>query len=40
MCLKKMLDEMQNNVDPDQMLQNAAFDLGLHDLHKPVCLNT
>ena len=31
---------MANSVDPDQMLQNAASDLGLHCLHGPICPNT
>ena len=31
---------MANNVDPDQMPQNVASDLGLHCLLKPLCLNT
>ena len=30
---------MANSVDPDQMLQNAASDLGLHCLLRPVCPN-
>ena len=31
---------MGNSVDPDQMLQNAASDLGLHYLQRPICPNT
>ena len=30
---------MTNSVNADQMPQNAASDLGLHCLHRPVCLN-
>ena len=29
---------MAYSVDPDQMLQNAASDLNLHYLLRPVCL--
>ena len=31
---------MANSVDPDQMLQNVASDLGLYCLLRHVCLNT
>ena len=31
---------MANSVDPDQMPQNAASDLGLHCLHRHICPNT
>ena len=31
---------MANSVDPDQMPRSAAFDLGLHCLQRPICLNT
>ena len=31
--------QVTNSVDPDQMLQNAASDLGLHCLLRPVCPN-
>ena len=31
---------MVNSVDPDQMLQNAASDQGLHCLFRPVSSNT
>ena len=30
---------MANSVDPDQTPQNAASDLGLHGLLRPVCPN-
>ena len=31
---------MANSVDPDQMPQNAASDLGLHRLQRLICPNT
>ena len=31
---------MTNHVDPDQMPQSAASDLGLHCLQRPICPNT
>ena len=40
MCLKYIAICMANTVDPDQMPQNAASDLGLHCLQKPICPNT
>ena len=39
MCLKSA-GCVANSVDPDQMLQHAASDLGLHCLLMPVCPNT
>ena len=31
---------MTNSVDPEQTLQSAVSDLGLHCLQRPACLNT
>ena len=31
---------MANSVDPDQKLQSAASDLGLHCLQRPICSST
>ena len=31
---------MANSVDPDQMPQSAASDVGLHRLQRPICPNT
>ena len=39
MCLKYCC-MYENSVDPDQMPQNAASDLGLHRLQKCICPNT
>ena len=30
---------MANSIDPDQTPQNAASDLGLHSLQRPICPN-
>ena len=35
----KIVGSVANIVDPDQMPQNVASDLGLHCLLRPVCLN-
>ena len=39
MCLK-ITGWMTDSVDPDQMINSAASDLGLHCLLMPVCPNT
>ena len=39
-CVYNIAVCMANSVDPDQMLQNVASDLGLHCLQRPICVNT
>ena len=38
MC-PKPARRITSDVDPDQTLQNALSDLGLHGLNRPICLN-
>ena len=40
MEVSKSAQCVANTADPDQMLQNAASDLGLHCLLRPVCPST